>query len=500
MLFKYLKRIIKLIKKLDIEVNDYKKIVQNPSIPSIAYVNWAIHLAQCGFINEAEEKLVASTLMAHQTPEAYINLGILKAKEMKFEEAKEFYIKALRLDHNNAKAYCFLGNILTEMGDYKDAERKFSSALRIDPNNSDILLNWGISLVRQRKFLQAKEKFQQACKSNGPNFTALYFLGLVDLELGEVGKAKEKFKLITSVVTNHYESFYHLAYIYYKENNYDHSLSYALKSLEIYPKKIETYMLIAENYMNMKKEEECFKYYELGEKECPLNYYFLISWGISLQHFNYYEESKEKFQKAIEFDEKNELGYAYLATSFYKLKDYDNALKFLQQTLELNAQNAYALDILGQINFDRGDYKEAIKYFNLVLKNSAKAIKNYERIAKAYFLDGDIQKSGEYYQKALEYQPNEIQIYIDYAQILSDQKDYGSALKKLQNAYKIDDKNLDCLNLLFHVNYMLAKEHISDYNIERAIEIAEKIQKNYPDSFIYTGEKQELEEMVRSEK
>lgn len=496
--FKYLKKIIDSIKKLDVEVNDYKKVVQNPYIPSIAYVNWAIHLAESGHIHEAEEKLVSSTLMAHQTPEAYINLGVLKARERKFEEAKEFYIKAMRLDHNNAKAYCFLGNALTETNEFAEAEKKFKYASKLDPNNSDILLNWGIALIRQRKFTQAQEKFLQACKFNGANFTALYFLGLVDLELGKTEQAKEKFKTITSVVPNHYESLYYLAYINYKENNYEKSLSNALKSLDIFSKKPETYMLIAENYMNMKNEAECFKYYELGEKECNLNYFFLISWGISLQSFNYYEKSKEKFQKAIELNRENELGFVYLGISFYKLKDYDTAIEYLQTALKLNPQSVSALECLGQVYFDKENYQEAINYFSSVLKTSAKMVENYGKIAKAYSLNGNPQKANEYYQKSIEYQPDDIQAHIEYSKFLIEQKDYQQALKKLQNVYKIDDRNLECLNLLFYANYALAKENVSDYNIERAMEIAQIIEKNYPDSFIYNEEKQELETNLNS--
>lgn len=480
--------------RIDGEVNDYKKIVQNPSIPSVAYVNWAIHLAECGYFSEAEEKLESSTLMAHQTPEAYINLGVLKTRERKFEEAKDFYIKALMLDHNSAKAFCFLGNVLTETEDFKEAEKKFADALKIDPNNTDILINWGISLVRQKKYLQAKEKFQLACKFQGANLTAIYFLGLVDLELGEMQKAKEKFKLIISIVPNHNEALYYLAYIHFKAEKYEKSLSYGLKSLEIFPKKIETYMLIGENYVNLKNEQECFKYYETGEKECGSTYYFMISWGISLQGFERYEESIEKFKKAIEINDKNDLGFASVATSFYKMKDYDNAMIYLQKTLEINPENYYAMDTLGQINFERENYKEAINYFSQVLKFSAKLTNNYGKIAKAYFMDGDTTKADEFYRKAIEYQPEEIQAYLDYANFLIEQKDYAQALKRLQKASKIDDKNLDCLNLLFSVNYILAKENLSDYNMESAINIAEKIEKDYPDSFLYEEEKHELEE------
>lgn len=318
---------------------------------------------------------------------------------------------------------------------------------------------------------------------------------MVDME-----KAKEKFKMIISVVPHHNEALYYLAYIHFKKENYEKSLSYALKSLEIFPKKIETYMLIGENYLNLKNEQECFKYYEMGEKECSVTYYFLISWGISLQGFGHYEASNEKFQKAIEINDKNDLGFASVATSFFKMKDYDNAMIYLQKTLEVNPENYYAMETLGQINLDKENYKEAINYFNMVLKYSAKLTNTYGKIAKAYFMDGDIFKADEFYRKSIEYQPEDIQVYIDYAQFFISQQNYVEALKKLKNANKIDDKNLDCLHLLFYVNYMLAKENISDYNIESALNIAAKIEKDYPDSFLYDEEKRELEEKLNSKR
>lgn len=503
--FEYLKKIRDAIfnvrdgiKKLDVEVNDYKRVVQNPYIPSVAYVNWAIHLAENGQFEEAKEKLVSSTLMAHQTPEAYVNLGLLKSKEKDYDTAMSYYVKAIRLDKNNSKAYCFLGNTLTEMQDYKEAEKKFKLANKIDPNNSDILLNWGISLIRQGKLTLAKEKFQQACKFNISNFTALYFWGIVELELGDFNAAKAKFQLIISVLPEHHEALYYLAYINFKEKKYDESLFYALESLKFNSDKIETYMLVAESYMNQKNESECFKYYEKGEKESKVNYYFLISWGASLQEFGRFEESKEKFQRAIEIDPKNDLGMAYLGVAYFEVEEYDKAVEFFEKTLELNPLNIVAMENLGQICFDRKRYKEAISYFESVLKNSAKAVSNYNKIAYSYSLDNNPNKARVYYEKALEYQPNEINVYIDYAKFLIEQKDYKLAMRKIRNACKLDDKNVDCLNILFYLNYRLAKENLYDYNVEEAVKIADKIEKNYPDLFGYAKEKEELLLMLNS--
>lgn len=485
--------------QLDGDVNEYKKIVQNPYIPSIAYVKWAIYLAELGQFIEAEEKLVSSTLMAHQTPEAYIHLGLLKIKEQNYEAAIAYFHKSIRLDRNNSKAFCFLANVLTEIGEHKEAERKFKIAQKLEPNNSDIFLNWGIALSKQKKFLEAREKLQKACRLNLSNFTALYFWGIVELELGENEKAKEKFQLITSVVHNHYEALYYLAYIKFKEPNYQESLNFALKSLEFYTKKIETYMLIAENYMHLDDEDNSIKYYEMGASEADVNYYFLISWGTALQQFNRFEESKEKFREAIEINPENDLGLACFGVSSYRTNNIDDAIEFFQKTLDINPQNISALENLGQIYFERQDYQAAIKSFELVLKYFAKAVRNYHKIANAYLLDNNVQKANEYYKKALEYQPAEINVYIDYTRALLEQKEYKLALRQIRNAYKLDENNIDCLNMLFYVNYILAKENLYDYNIKDAIEIAAKIETKHPESFIYSKEKEELEIRLNSQ-
>jgi len=485
------------IKELDTEVNDYKNIGQNPYIPSIAYVNWAMHLVETGAFAQAEQKLLASTLMAHQTPDAYINLGLLKTKEKDYETAIEYFTKAIRLDKNNAKAYCFLANTLTEIQDYKEAEKKFKCAQKIEPNNSDIWMNWGLSLIKQRKLILAREKLQQACKLNLSNFNALYFWGIVELELEEFDKAKEKFQLITSVSPNHSDGLYYLAYLNFREKNYGESLTHALKSLEINPKKIETFMIIGENYMNLKDECNSIKYYEKGAAEASVGHHFLNSWGIALQEFNKIEESKEKFQQSIGLCPGNEVAVTSMGIAYYKTNDDEKAMEYFEKSIEIKPKNIIAFEYLGQIYFEKQDYKKAIEYFEKALKYSSKAISNYSKIANCHLADNNIQKANEYYKKAIEYQPNEIKVYIDFAKALIEQKEHKLAMTQIKKAYKLQDKNIDSLNIMFYLNYILAKENLYDYNIQDAINIAKKIEDIDPDLFYYQAEKEELQRILK---
>lgn len=495
----FLNNVVEDVRELDTEINEYKKISKNPYLPSIAYVNWAIHLAEIGEFEEAEKKLTSSSMMAHQTPEVYINLGLLKTKEGKFETALKYYSKAIRLDNRNARAYCFLANTLTELRDFKEADKKFKYAQKLDPNNSEIYVNWGISLIRQHNFLLAKEKFQHACKLNVSNYTALYFWGIVELELEEFEKAKDKFQMILSVIPNHRDALYYMAYLNFKDGLHQESLDFAMKALEFNQQKIELYMLIAENYMHLNKQESCFDYYNKGNEKCTVNHHFLNSWGIALIKFGFFEEAKTKLLQSVELYPENESGFAYLGTADYNLGNYSASIDFYQKALSINPKNITVLGYLGQIYFENKDYKKSIEHFELILKYSAKSTDNYLKIANAYYLLNDFSKSNEYYKKAIEYCPNDKYSYIDFARFLIAQKDYKQALAKVKKAYKIDENNLDCLNILFDLYFILAKENLSDYNVKEAINIAEKIEQNYPDSFRYKEEKEELQSKLNSQ-
>lgn len=485
------------IKELDTEVNEYKSVGQNPYLPTIAYVNWAVHLMNTGESVQAEEKLLYSTLMAHQNPTAYIHLGILKAREKDYESAINYFTKAIRLDQNNAKAYCFLANTLTEIQDFTEAEKKFKYAQKLEPNNSEIYTNWGLSLIRQKKLLQAREKFQQACKFNLSNFNALYFWGIVEMELGELQNAKEKFKLINSVLPNHSDSLYYTAYLEFKNQNYNASLTSAIKSSEINPEKIEAYMLIGENYMYLKEEQNCLAAYKKGHDKNIKNHHFYNSWGLALLEFDRIEEAKEKFNYSLELNHDNSLAMTSLGIASYKTQEQEKAIGYFEKALGITPENTIALNHLGQIYFEKEEYKQSIQHFERALKISAKEVANYYKIANCFNADKNVGKAVEYYKKATEYQPNEIKVYIDYATILIEQNDLKQATRQIKKACKIDDKNAEALNILFYLSYLLAKENLYEYNIREAINIAKKIEDIDLELFKYSAEKEELQNLLK---
>ena len=120
-LFNFGEEIKKSIDKFDVFVKKYKAVSQTSQIPSTAYMNWGIELAQSGRTEEAIDKLRTATLMASQNPGAYINLGITFLRQKNFEEAIKNFRQAIKVDKYNSKAYALWASALSEIGDLKGA-------------------------------------------------------------------------------------------------------------------------------------------------------------------------------------------------------------------------------------------------------------------------------------------------------------------------------------------------------------------------------------------
>ena len=74
------------------------------------------------------------------------------------------------------------------------------------------------------------------------------------------------------------------------------------------------------------------------------------------------------FRTVLKTDPENILAHFYLAVSYHRLHDFDNAVKQLDQTLELDPSNTRALELLGTIWLEEKNYSRARQCFERLLK------------------------------------------------------------------------------------------------------------------------------------
>ena len=435
---KFFKQIYNKIIKLDEYTNQYLKVSHNAEIPSIAYTNWGNYFANLKDFNTAIEKLETAMLMSNQNPKPCIYLGTIYAKLKEYKKAEDVLKEAINRDSQNSYTYSVLSSVYVAQDRFEEAEDALKKALKLASSNAEIYLNYGILYAKMQKKNKAIEMLKKAKYYNPSNPHAYFILGVLLFETDKIEDAFTEFKLLENMSPRYKNLNYYMALCYKKEANNMAVLEYAQRALEEDPNNPSIYILLAQTYINLGRNDDVQKIYLQGEKQGINDFDFFLSWGISLLRINKVAEAKEKILKALEKNENNSVALYRLGSCYYKEKDIEKAKEYFQKALEKDSYNTSAISDLGMIYYENKDYDTAIKTFFSAINISTEKAYLYFYIANCYYKLGRHKKAIDYYEKTIEYYPNHIEAYINYSLCLMENNNLREALRKIRSAYQIN--------------------------------------------------------------
>ena len=497
---KLIKKITEKITKANSFVNQYNKLGKTPAMPSNAFLNMANSMYLMGCFKEAEDLLQSAICFPTRSSNALINLGVIKQTLGNFEEAIEFYKSAIEKDSQNTKALSLWGNCLAMMNKSEEAIAKYEEAININNEDGDVYLSWGALLIKQKKHNEAKEKLDLAVKYNKKDARPLYMLSIVEIEMGNYDSALEKLEFIVKSTENNFEALHNMAYIYFKKNDFDNAIKYAKQSLAIFQHKIETYLLLGDIYAIRNQEKESLQFFKMAEMNGLRTFFLYMSWGVALQKFNYHETAIEKFLQANELlkSKKCDELYARLAISYFKTEQMELATESKNKALEINPHSYLANSIGAELEIINQNYDEAFKLLKFCENDFENKGYNYMLMAKCYSAQNNHEQAKQYFEKAIEYSPKEKEIYKQYCLYLIQQNNFETAKKKIKVIVSKGEIDINLLNIYFVALYNIAKQDSCKYNIESAIEVAERAEKINNDLFLYKDEKEELKGLLKN--
>ncbi len=438
---KFFQQIYKKILKFDEYTNQYLKISNNVEIPSLAYTNWGMHLANLKDYNSAIEKLETAILMSNQNPKPCISLGIIYAKLKEYDKAENILKEAIRRDTQNAYSYSVLSSIYISKDRFEEAEDAIKKAIKLAPSDAEIYLNYGILCAKLQKKNKAIEFLKKSKQLNPHNLHTYFVLGVMLFETDKINEAFTEFKKLEELNSKYKNLNYYIALCYKKEKNYLAVLEYAQRALNEDFSNPSIYILLAQNYINLNKKDEALLVYKQGEDKGIDDFEFYLSWGISLLRMNNIDSAKEKIYKALEKKQNNSTALYRLGCCYYKEKNLDKAEEMFKKSIEADFSNSYAIADLGIIYYEKKEYQNAIQTFFRAIDISSDKAYLYFYIANCYYKLGRIKKSINYYEKTVEYYPLHLEALINCSLCFLDLNNNKEALRKIRNAYQINRKS-----------------------------------------------------------
>lgn len=442
---KFIKKLMLYVRKFDLYLRRYEHAAQIPAIPAEAFVKMGLYWANLGEVEKAKTEFETAAAMSNPSPEAYVNLGIYYAQKERYEEAIKSFRKAIKLDRYNARAYSLWASVLIEINDFETAEKFYKIAVKLNSRDSDLYLNWGIALAKQKKRDEAEDKFKKACFYNPLNYNAQFLWGVILTEQKKYEAALVKFNIVLLYAPNHADAFYYLAICNSKIGEYELAKKLCARALALNPQKCETYVLAAEIDLQLGCGEELLSYYQSAVENQTESLILYESWAQMLQHFERYEEAKNKNLEILQIDSLNEQALYNLSLCEFKLNNIQESLNTLEKLIEFYPNNFEAKALMGKIYDSIGEYDLAIDIFYSVISNSNKHYNLYFDLANAYYAQNNYENAQKYYSKAIEYFPDMLYAYVNYAKLLCETGDVQAALRKIRKAYSLDKNSIAVL-------------------------------------------------------
>jgi tetratricopeptide (TPR) repeat protein len=181
-----------------------------------------------------------------------------------------------------------------------------------------------------------------------------------------------------------------------------------------------------------------------------------------------YDKAIECYEKAIELNTPdlagtfNDMGLAYIG----KL-DYDKAIECYKKAIELELNFAEAYFNIGNAYIEKLDYDKAIECYEKAIELNPDLKVVYTNMGIAYEEKQNHGKAIECYEKAIELEPNKIEAFFNMGNVYNKKQNYDKAIEYYKNATKL---NPNCANIYRNMGVAYEEKQ----NHDKAIECYEK--------------------------
>lgn len=292
--------------------------------------------------NYAEAAQLYGQLIAEgtDTPEVRSNYGLMLHLAGKNREALQQFQMALRNEPNMAAANLFAGLSELDLGEPQSALPYLQKARELDPGRAAPLLALGKTYVALADYHNANAMYTEAAALDSHLAEAWYGVGVTDRSMAEVvlNEAARSGRITDEAATRD------------ARRLLDGALAALNRAVQLEPNSARTHLLMAESLSDAGKLVEAIAEYHAALKLNP--------------HLD--------------------AAYIGLASTYWKQRQFDQALPLLKRVLEKSPQDAEANGMMADILEHRADQAGAQHYAEIALANNPHLIETRVVLARVY--------------------------------------------------------------------------------------------------------------------
>jgi len=363
------------------------------------------------------------------------NLGEAYFFSRDFAKAIPAYQSALTVKPDAkfaADAYHWIGLSHESLKQFDEAAKAYQRSLEIKPGDPDVFYDLGLAYLDGKHYLEAETAFSQALRAKPDRALCNYFIGYIYNEREEFAKAVPYLQAELRLNPKHTLSHRELGYAYLQMRKDPEAVSELKLVLQADPKDAIAQQLLGEAYVEMENIsgakqvqqallsldkdkaadlEELIAAHEFLKSRPPASgsvssptpaaatasssaqpgaatplarQYIVLGSVTAMQDPG---KALGYYQRAIALHPDKDtlaMAYAYEASAYDNLKQYDKAVAAYGEALKLNPEDNHTRYLLGWLYAERGNKDEAMKIYQALLPtDKAEADHLYLKIQSA---------------------------------------------------------------------------------------------------------------------
>jgi tetratricopeptide (TPR) repeat protein len=434
-------------------------------------------------------------------------------KKPDYQTAESLLKKGLKIDKESMELHLAMAELYLEQNRFDDVKRILNTCRKPVSNEKSVSAVRAESLLAQTLLMQgdfkaAKAAVDHILNLHPTNADAHYIKGKIFYLNRDNKAAIEEFKSVISQTPEFEPAHQSLAQAYYHKEEAEKALMVLKKAVEYLPFSKSLRQALAETYTSRKEytlAEAQLRYLTQYWPMDPLGYSKLGDFFIATDQFI---EAEQTFLKLIDLHKENAIGYLKLSKLYQKqgqpqkaaailkkakLKNGSDADQLLDEQIQLllgrkrfaealsicnkrlsqNSRDEFILNLRGIIHTKQKNIAAAKRDFEKAIELSPDWYRPHASLARLYLSKNDVQKAIPWFESALQFNAPEIDVYVDFAGIYEEQKNYPKVIQVYEKALAVHPNMWAAAN---NLAFYLAEYSSKQEDLQRALTLIRRAQ------------------------
>ncbi len=330
-------------------------------------------------LNRLEELWLSRTIENPKDASALINLGTVLQKKGDNAQAKNQYIKAMAIDPNDETANMNLASVYVSENNYQEAVNIYDNMLSKKPKDVNLLLYRGVAWEKLNNYQNAFKDYSVVLSIDPNNKVAKEAVDDIARNKFTGEQLYSYYETVANTRPEDFNAQYDCAYQLHKGHEINRAIQYYKRALAINPKSAESYINLAQIYLEQKNQAEYNNIIAIGlqnvpnnkaltelksevDKEASANMY-----NDALSYWNN-KKYKEALNVFLKIPYQTPEVISSISSCYFELQDYQKSLEYANKFLSKEPNNKDMLYMAANANLELGRSDEAEKYFNSILQ------------------------------------------------------------------------------------------------------------------------------------